>query len=207
MKIPKPSASMVVAVTALVFAMTGAGVAAVTATSVDGLSAVRSGASAKQAAGKLVATQRKGHGKGTIAARYLNPGTTFGKYFQVEDNQVLAPVSIGGVSGLGTLTASCFDQNKTAGNEDPATQIVFGNTSGSQINISRTVGNGAATIGVVPNGAQSAFTIGGSNTFELHLQNAKNVNYFLRGVVRQDGRGSAAASCVIYGFSIAVKSN
>lgn len=204
MNIPKPSASMIVATTALVFGMTGAGIAAVNATSVDGLSAAKSGSSAKKVAGKLIATERKGTGKGTIAARYLNPGTTFGKSFQVEDNRVLAPTSIGGVSGVGTLTASCYDQNQVAGNEDPATSVVFGNTSGTTVNISRTIGNQASAIGVVPNGTQSAFAITGSNTFELHLQKA-NVNYFVRGVVRQDGRGTAAGSCLIYGFSIAVK--
>jgi hypothetical protein len=204
MKIPKQSASMIVATTALVFGMTGAGIAAVNATSVDHLSAAKSGTSAKRVAGKLIATQRKGTGKGTIASRYLNPGTTFGKTFQVEDNRVLTPTSIGGISGVGTLTASCYDQNNTAGNEDPATTVAFGNTSGATVNISRTVGNNAAAIGTVPNGAASSFAIGGSNTFELHLQKA-NVNYFVRGVVRQDGRGSASASCVIYGFSIAVK--
>jgi hypothetical protein len=202
---------MVVATTALVFAMTGAGIAAVNATSVDGVSAVKSGASAQRAAGKLVTTQRKGTGKGTIASRYLNPGTTFGKTFEVQDNQVLAPTKFGGITGLGSLTASCYDQNKVAGNEDPATTVAFGNSSGAPVNISRTVGvtggdanTGIAAIGVVPNGAQSAFTITGSNTFELHLQKA-NVNYFVRGVVRQDGRGTAAASCVIYGFAISVK--
>jgi hypothetical protein len=204
MTIPKPSASMIVAITALVFAMTGAGYAAVKATSVDGLSAVKSGASAKRAAGKLVATQRSGTGKATIAARYLNPGTTFGKTFQVEDNQTLAPVSIGGVSGAGTLTASCYDQNQIAGNEDPATEVVYGNTSGTTVNISRTIGSQAAFVGAVPNGATSTFSITGSNTFELHLQRS-NVNYFVRGVVRQDGRGTSAGSCLIYGFSIAVK--
>ncbi|HWI22303.1 MAG TPA: hypothetical protein VNT22_06775 [Baekduia sp.] len=204
MRVPKPSAAMIVAVIAMVFAMTGAGVAAINATSVDGVSAVKSGASAKRAAGKLVTTQRRGNGKGTIAARYLNPGTTFGKTFQVEDNRVLSPVAIGGISGLGTLTASCYDQNQVAGNEDPATQVVFGNTSGTTVGISRSVGVNGPTVGTVPNGAQSSFTIGGSNTFELHIQRA-NVNYFVRGVVRQDGRGSAAASCVVYGFSLAVK--
>lgn len=204
MRIPKQSPALIVSIVALVFAMTSAGIAAVNATSVDGVSAVKSGASAKKAAGKLVATERKGTGKGTIAARYLNPGTTFGKAFQVEDNRVLNPTPIGGISGVGSLTASCFDQNQTAGNEDPATTVVFGNTSGQTVNFSRTVGNGAAAVGFVPNGTTSAFTIGGSNTFELHIQKA-NVNYFVRGVVRQDGRGTAAASCVIWGFSIAVK--
>lgn len=204
MHIPKPSASMIVATTALVFAMTGAGIAAVNATSVDGVSAVKSGASAKRAAGKLVTTERKGTGKGTIAARYLNPGTSFSQLFPVEDNRTLAPTKFSSITGLGTLTAQCFDQNAAAGNEDPATTVAFANSSGVTVNVSRTVGNSAAAIGIVPNGAQSTFTIGGSNTFEYHVQKS-NVNYFVRGVVRQDGRGSANASCFIYGFSIVVK--
>jgi hypothetical protein len=204
MRLPKPSASMIVAITALVFAMTGAGIAAVNATSVNGLRAVRSGTPATKAAGKLVATQRTGNGKATIAARYLNPGTTFGKAFEVQDNQTLAPVAIGGISGLGNLTASCLDQNPAAGNENPATTVYFGNTSGQTVNFSRTIGGGAPTIGTVAANAQSSFTVGGSNTFELHVQRS-NINYFVRGVIRQDGSGSAAASCVIYGFTIAVK--
>ena len=204
MRPTKPSASMVVAVTAMVFAMTGAGVAAVNATSVDGLSAVKSGVSASKAAGKLVATDRKGNGRGTIASRYLNPGTTFGRAFEVPDNQTLAPVAIGSIEGLGNLTASCFDQSPLPGREDPATKVVFGNTSGAAVNISTTIGNGAASIGILQNGAQTEFTIGGSNTFELHIQRS-NVNYFARGVIRQDGRNTPAASCVIYGFALTVK--
>lgn len=204
MHVPRPSASMVVATTALVFAMTGAGIAAVNATSVDGVSAVKSGASAKRAAGKLVTTERKGTGKGTIAARYLNPGTTFTKLFAVTDNQTLAPTKFAGITGLGSLTAQCFDQNAAAGNEDPATTVAFANSSGTTVNVSRTVGSGVPAIGIVANGTQSTFTIGGSNTFEYHVQK-NNINYFVRGVVRQDGRGSANASCYIYGFSISVK--
>lgn len=204
MQIPKPSAAMIVATTALVFGMTGAGIAAVNATSVDGLSAAKSGTSAKKVAGKLVATERKGDGKGTIASRYLNPGTSFSKLFPVEDNRTLAPSKFASVTGLGGLTAQCYDQNGAAGNEDPATTVAFVNTSGTTVNVSRSVGNGAGAIGIVPNGTQSTFSIGGSNTFEYHVQKG-NINYFVRGVVRQDGRGSANASCFIYGFTIAIK--
>lgn len=202
MKIPKPSPALAVSIVAMVFAMTGAGVAAINATSVDGLSAVKSGSS--KASGRLVATERRGDAKGTILARYLNPGTTFGRAFQVEDNQRLAPVSIGSLPGLGTLTASCYDQSAVAGREDPATQIVFANQSGETINLSRIRGQEAAVIGTVPNAATHAFDIGGSNTFELHIQ-LRNVNYLAQGVVRQDGRNTPTASCVVYGFTITVR--
>ena len=202
MKLSKPSPALVVSVVAMVVAMTGAGVAAINATSVDGLSAVKSGSS--KAAGRLVATESKGNGKGTIPARYLNPGTTFGRAFEVPDNQVLAPVTIGGIEGLGTLTASCYDQNSVAGNEDPATRVIFVNTSGAPVNFSRTLGNAAPSIGLVQNGAQAEFTITGSNTFEMHIQKS-NVNYLAQGVIRQDGRGTPTGSCVVYGFAITVR--
>jgi hypothetical protein len=55
----------------------------------------------------------------------------------------------------------------------------------------------------VLNGTQSSFNINGSSTFELHLER-KGTNYFVHGVVRQDGRGSDNASCLVYGMAIAV---
>jgi hypothetical protein len=58
-------------------------------------------------------------------------------------------------------------------------------------------------VNVVLANTQSSFTINGSSTFELHLQR-KSTNYFVRGVVRQDGRGTPTAACVVYGFALAV---
>jgi hypothetical protein len=203
---------MVVAFAALVMATTGTAFAAVNfarnAGAVDGKSAVADGAARKDAAGRLVATQRRGANRGTIAAKYIDPGiargvnTTFGRSFEVADNQTLAPVALGGIPGLGTLTSSCVDQSEAPGTEDPASRLVFANQSGEAVNVSRTVGNGNALVTAIPNGAVTDFTIGGSNTFELHIER-RGVNYFVRGVVRQDGRGSAAASCLVYGFALA----
>lgn len=203
---------MVVAFAALVLATTSTAFAAVNfaknAGAVDGKSAVADGASRKAAAARLVATRKSGSERGTISSRYLDPDlargrtTTFGRSFQVADNQVLAPVTLGGIPGLGTLTASCFDQNKDVGKEDPATKLVFANQSGEAVNVSRTIGNGGALVAAIPNAAVTDFEIGGSNTFELHIER-KGTNYFVRGVVRQDGRGSAAASCLVYGFALA----
>ena len=112
----------------------------------DGKSAVADGASSNAAAGRLVATQRKGAGKGRIAQRYLDVGglargatSTFGRAIQLIDNQSLAPVSIGDVAGLGTLSATCSDESATAGRLDPATTITFANTSGDAVNFARTV--------------------------------------------------------------------
>lgn len=209
----RPSPATAISLVALVFAMTGTAFAAVNyatnAGAVDGKSAVADGASLSAAAGRLVATDRSGADRGRIDQRYLDArlmrGTTskFGRAFDVADNQVLAPVAIGGIAGLGTLTAQCIDQDGAAGREDPLTRIVFANASGDVVNVSRTVGDGDPLIAPLPNAAQSAFDIRGSNTFELHIER-KGVNYFARGVVRQDGARSAAASCLVYGFALAV---
>ena len=150
MKLKLPSPAMVVALIALAVAMSGTAVAAVTfarnAGAVDGKSAVADGAALKTAAGRLVATQRKGAGKGKISQQYLDVSglahgstSTFGKAIQLIDNQALAPVAIGDVPGLGTLTATCQDESATAGRLDPATTITFANTSGDAVNFARTV--------------------------------------------------------------------
>lgn len=213
-RIPTPSPAMVVAFIALCIAMTGTAFAAIdyarNAGAVDGKSAVADGASRKDAAGRLVATQRSGDAKGTIASRYLDlrsyaRGTTatFGRAFEVIDNQPGASTAIGSIPGVGTLSAQCLDQNDRAGVEDPATVITLANGAGEPVNLARTSGGAAPVVAALLPGAQHTFTIGGSNTFELHLER-KGVNYLATGVVRQDGRGTAAASCLVYGFSLTV---
>lgn len=212
-KLKRPSPAMVVAITALVMASTGSAVAAIdfarNSGAVDGKSAVADGALRKIAAGRLVATQRKGADRGEIATKYLDLDgfakgvtSTFGRTFQVPDNQQLAPEPIGTVPGLGTLTASCLDQNTTSLKEDPATTLVFTNSSGDAVNVSRTIGNTDPLVTALVTGTQTAFSITDSNTFSLHVER-KGVNYLVQGVVRQDGRGTDNASCLVYGFSLA----
>ena len=115
------------------------------------------------------------------------------------------PTQIGGIPGLGPLTATCTDQDGAVGVGDPQTTITFANTSGDIVNQSRTIGGGNPAIGAVSPNTQSQFTLNGSSTFELHLQR-KGTNYFVRGVVRQDGRGTSAAACTVYGFALEVSS-
>jgi hypothetical protein len=214
MKISRPQPATIISIAALVMASTGSAVAAVSfarnAGHVNGIKATRSGATLSHAAGKLIATQSKGAGKGTIAQKYLDTtglahGTTstFGQAFQVVDNATSVPTQIGGIPGLGPITATCVDQNAQVGNEDPQTTITFANTSGDVVNQSRQIGGGNPTVDAVLNGTQSSFNINGSSTFELHLER-KGSNYFVHGVVRQDGRGTNAASCLVYGMAIAV---
>jgi hypothetical protein len=214
MKISRPQPATIISIAALVMASTGSAVAAVSfarnAGAVDGKSAVASGATLKHAAGRLVTTQKKGAGKGKIAQKYLDVGglangstSTFGQSVPVPDNASSVPTQIGGIPGLGPLTATCADQDNAVGKGDPQTTITFANTSGSIVNQSRTIGGGNPAIGAVAANTQSSFTITGSNTFELHLQRLGG-NYFVRGVIRQDGKGTSAAACTIYGFSLAV---
>ena len=148
--------------------MSGSAVAAVTfarnAGAVDGKSAVADGAALKTAAGRLVATQRKGAGKGTIAQKYLDLSglahgstATFGKATPLLDNQTIAPAGIGDVPGLGNLNATCQDENPAAGRLDPATTITFANTSGDTVNFARTVNYSATVIAPMPNTTTQSF--------------------------------------------------
>lgn len=205
MKIRRPSPAMAVACTALFIALGGTGIAAVNyarnAGAVDGRSAVRAGTTTAKAAGKLVATNAKGPDRGRIPGKFLAGvarASTFGSSVEVADNATGAPAALGTAPGIGTLTASCADQSNRPGVEDPVTTITLSNSSGATINVAKRVGGGGAeVVPQAPNTVQT-ITVGGSNTFELHAQN-RGVNMVIDGVIRQDGRGTAAASCLFYG--------
>lgn len=203
---------MVVSCIALVMASTGTAVAAVSfatnAGAVDGKSAVYSGSTRSQAAGNLVATNRKGTDKGMIPGKFLadvmrGGADSFSRNAQVTDNASDVPTAISSIPGLGTLSASCFDQNKNAGVEDPASTLTFANTSGVPLNLARTIGNRAPEVFAQLANTTSQFTIGASNTFRLSVQK-QGTNYVIDGVVRQDGRGTPTASCVVYGYALRI---
>jgi hypothetical protein len=205
MKISRPSPSMAVAGVALFVSLGGTSMAAVNyarnAGAVDGKSAVSAGGTTSHAAGRLVATNTSGPDKGRIPARFLAgvPHTqTFGRAFDVADNAPGAPQTIGDGGSLGTLTATCNDQNANAGVEDPTTTLNFVNTSGATINVARRVGTGEGAVAALANQTVAPLTIAGSNTFFFHIE-AAGRNLLVNGVVRQDGRGGPAASCLVYG--------
>jgi hypothetical protein len=205
MKISRPSPSMVVAGIALFVSLGGTSIAAVNyasrAGSVDGKSAVYSGASLSQAAGKLVATNRSGDEKGRLPGKFVadvGKTQTFSNVFEVADNMPGAPQTISTMSGVGSLTATCNDQNAGAGNEDPASTITFINTWGQPVNVARRVGNGDGAISVAQNQTATSIAIGGSNTFMFHIERA-GTNVLVNGGVGQDGRGTAAARCSVFG--------
>ena len=197
---------MAVACIALFVALGGTSIAAVNyarnAGAVDGRSAVRAGVTNARAAGKLVATNSVGPEKGRIPGRFLADVArtqTFGRAFEVPDNSPGAAVPIGSASNIGTLTASCNDQRPAAGVEDPVTELNFVNASGEAINVASRVGvrdDGAVTL--LANGAQAQLRIAGSNTFVYHVE-LRGRNLIVNGVVRQDGAGTTAANCLVYG--------
>jgi hypothetical protein len=205
MRIRRPSPSLVISVIALVMATTGSAVAAVSfarnAGAVDGRSAVSASSSLKHATGRLVATATGGSHKGQIPVKFLAnvpASTTFAQYLPVVDNtnggsQVLNKNS------LGTLSATCNDQDTRAGVLDPTTTFTF-QSAGAQVNFARQIGGGNATVvPMSPNTTQS-ITINGSNTFHVHVESF-GVDVIYDGQVRQDGRGTATANCLIAGTS------
>ncbi len=205
MKISRPSPSMVIAGIALFVSLGGTSVAAVSyatrAGSVDGKSAVYSGASLSQSAGKLVATERRGADKGRLPGRFVSdvPKTAvFSNVFEVADNAPGAPQTASVISGLGTLTATCNDQSNAAGVEDPISTVSFLNQSGEPVNVARRVGNGDGALAAAPNQTAASLTVGGSNTFMFHIER-RSQNAIINGGIRQDGRGTATASCVVFG--------
>jgi hypothetical protein len=203
---------MAVACTALFVSLGGTSVAAISyarnAGAVDGRSAVKSSVSLKRAAGKLVATAKKGPNKGRIPSKFLQlpaQPVAFGSYVLVTDNATGTPTALGGVSEVGQLSASCADQNNRAGVEDPVTRLSFTNTSGAEINFARQIGGGGAEVIAQAPGTVQTFNIPGANTFTLHAQRNDN-DLLIQGVVRQDGAGTADAKCLVYGTILRVTS-
>jgi len=205
MKISRPSPALVVAGIALFVSLGGTSMAAMSyadrAGSVDGKSAVYAGSSLSQAAGKLVATNRSGADKGRLPGKFVAdvPKTNvFSNVFQVADNAPGAPQTLATLSGLGSLTATCNDQAGAAGNEDPISVVTFINSSGEIVNVARRVGNTDGALSVAANQTATSISIGGSNTFTFHIER-RSQNAIVTGGVRQDGRGTAAATCVVFG--------
>jgi hypothetical protein len=200
---------MVVALVALVFAMTGSAAAVVSfalnAGAVDHLSAVTAGSSNNRAAGRLVATARKGALRGKLPAKFLDPavpvGNTFGRASDVIDNGNEVPFTLVDIAGLGRLTATCGDSDKTPGKEDPVTTITWFNTSGGAINYARATGTGGTQVQPLVTNQSAAFTIQGSNTYtvQVHLV---GTDLLVHGVVRQDGKATPSGSCVNYGQAV-----
>jgi hypothetical protein len=206
MRIKKPSPAMVVAIVALVMAGGGSAVAAVNfarnAGAVDHLSAVRANASLSKAAGRLVATSRKGVHKGQIPARFLDTSgvsrpTSFALGVPVNDNAV-GGANILHSSALGRLTMACNDQSAKVGVEDPTMTIAFTNTSPNTINIAHVNGGGNPVVSGLAAGTVDQFAVPGSSTFRVHAEYG-GTDVVYEGIARQIGQGTNNASCLVVG--------
>jgi hypothetical protein len=211
MKIGKPSPALVVSIIALVMATSGSAVAAVNfarnAGAVDGKSASGAGTSLSKVRGRLVATARGGANAGRIPHMYLADvarAESFAAAAEVNDNASGADNTLDTSNGLVRLSASCNDQSNVAGREDPASRITITNSSGRDINLARRAGVGGANVVPLANGTTDSFVIAGSNTFELQLETF-GTSVLVNGVVRQDGAGTGAASCLVYGTTQLVR--
>lgn len=208
MKISRPSPAMIVALTALVFAMTGTGIAAVNyannAGAVDGKSAVSATASLKSSKGKLIAAATGGKESGRIPGKFISDvarAERFGVSNDVPDNGVSASGLIadeGSTGGLGKIRTTCADQNATAGVKNAAMDFTFQNTSGKPLNFARRAGNNAARFVLLqPNGGDQV-QVGSATTVTYQIQQ-DDVNVVVDAVVREDNAGTAGARCTVYG--------
>jgi hypothetical protein len=204
MRFSKPSPALVISIVALVMATTGSAVAAVSYASkagqVDGFSAVGASSSTSRAAGNLVATAKGGSHKGQIPVQFLAnvpAATNFAAPFDVQDNAVGATTTLASTP-LGTVSASCRDDNTKVGVENPSTVITWNNTSGQAENYARRVGVADPDITTLANATVDNLTISGSNTFYHHVQ-LGTVDVIVEGVVRQTGANTATGACLVYG--------
>jgi hypothetical protein len=204
MRIRKPSPAMVVAIAALVMAGTGSAIAAVNfaknAGAVNHLRAVKASSKVKNAAGKLVATSSGGGRPGKFPNKFLADtakSTTFAFALPVNDNVGGAPVGLGSAN-IGRLTASCNDQSTKPGIEDPTVTLTLSNPTIGTLNFSRDTGSGNALVGSLAIATANSLAIKGNNTFRFRVQQNATQLVF-DGFVRQDGSGTAAATCVIAG--------
>jgi hypothetical protein len=200
----KPSPAMAVALMALFISLGGTSIAAVNfatnAGKVDGKDGVAATTTRSKAAGDLVATNKSGPDAGKIPAKFLAdvPVTqTFGVPFAVVDNAVGAPSTLGTFDGIGNLTATCADQSAKVGTEDPTTTLSF--NSAVAVNTSKRAGGADGSVIAQAAGTAQTIAIGGSNTFEFQIQASTGTNLLIQGVVRQDGRNTPTATCLVYG--------
>lgn len=217
MKLRLPSPAMVVALIALVVALSGSAIAAVdfvqNAGAVDGKSAVGAKASLREAAGKLVATSTGGSGKGQIPARFLDGvmrgGTmTLSKYLRTVDNQAgrLTPLLI--VPGIGRFDAQCDDVDPTPGTQTTRTSVNFTASPSAGVNVSRLLGRDIADgarpqVFSAPKGQPVSILASADGLFEVIME-AKGRSVLVTGAARTDNGPGPQAACLLWGTAFRV---
>jgi hypothetical protein len=212
-----PSPAMVVALIALVVALSGTAVAAVdfarNAGAVDGHSAVSASASLKRSAGKLIAAATAGPGKGRIPGRFVDDvmrggSTSLSKYIRAVDNQDGPVVPLAIIPGIGRLDAQCRDQDPTPDIKSTQTLVTFTASDERGVNVSRLLGSdiGSSREGVVftaPKDQPVPIMQFADSLFQVTLQ-ARARTVFLTGAARPDLNRTAAAACLIFGVGFRV---
>jgi len=212
-----PSPAMVVAIVALVVALSGSAVAAVdfarNAGAVDGKSAVSAEASLKDSAGRLVATARRGPGRGRIPGRFVDDvmrggSTSLTRYLRAVDNADGPVVPLAIIPGIGRLDAQCRDQDPTPWIKSTQTLVTFTASDERGVNVSRLLGSdiGSAREGVVFTALKNQpvpVMQFADSLFQLTLQ-ARDRTLFITGAARSDANRTAAAACLIFGVGFRV---
>ncbi len=212
-----PSPAMVVALIALVVALSGTAVAAVdfarNAGAVDGHSAVSASSSLKHAAGKLVATATAGPGKGRLPGRFVQDvmrggSTSLTQYIRAVDNSDGRVVLLATFPGIGRLEAQCRDQDPAPDIKSTQTLVTFTASDERGVNVSRLLGSdiGSSRQGVVFTAAkdeQVPIMQFADSLFQVTLQ-ARDRTVFLTGAARPDLNRTAAAACLIFGVGFRV---
>jgi len=208
---------MIVAVIALIVALSGTAIAAVNyaqnAGAVDGKSAVGAKASLRSAAGKLVATSTGGSGKGRLPARFVDGvmrggTTTLSKYLRTTDNQAgrLTPLII--IPGIGRFDAQCDDGDPTPGTQTTRTSINFTASRVAGVNVSRLLGRdiGASERPQVfnaPKGQPVSILASADGLFEVIME-SKGRSVLVTGAARTDNGPGPQAACLIWGTAFRV---
>ncbi len=212
-----PSPAMVVALIALVVALSGTAIAAIdfatNAGAVDGKSAVSSTASLALAKGKLVATANSGSAQGRIPGRFVSDvmrggSTSITRYLRAVDNQSGPVVAIATIDGIGRFEAQCRDQDPAPNVKSTQTIITFTASQPGGVNVSRLLGRDieAAHDGVVftalPTQAVPIISLA-DTMFQLILQSGRKT-VFLSGSARSDANRTPNAACLIWGIALRV---
>lgn len=213
----RPSPAMVVAIIALVVALSGTAVAAVdfarNAGAVDGKSAVSAHTPLRLAAGKLVATARAGSDRGRIPGRFVSGvmrggATSLTRYLRAVDNADGPVVPLAIIPGIGRLDAQCRDQDPTVGVKSTQTLVSFTASDERGVNVSRLLGSdiGNSREGVVFTALKNQpvpILQFADSLFQLTLQ-ARNRTVFMTGAARPDLNRTASAACLIFGIGLRV---
>jgi hypothetical protein len=216
-KLRLPSPAMVVAVIALVVALSGTAIAAVdyasNAGAVDGKSAVSASSSLRDAAGRLVATASAGPGKGRLPARFVDDvmrggAQSLSKYVRTVDNQQgrLTPLLI--VPGVGRFDVRCDDVDPTPGTQTTRTSIQFTASASPGVNVSRLLGRdigASARPDVFTAIKGQAVPILGSadGLFQVTME-AHGRSLLVIGSARTDAGPGPKAACLVWGAAFRV---